>query len=416
MIEALQFLWPAFLVAICLVGIHTYFGIQVLARQVIFVDLALAQIAALGATVAFMLGHPAQSIATYGYSLTFTLLAAVLLAFTRAWGTRVPQEALIGVIYVVAAAMAILLIDRAPQGAEHLKQILTGNILTSGFSEVAVIVPLYAAVGLLHWLLRHRMSGGGALVWEFIFYATLGIVVTSSVAIAGVLLVFSFLIIPAAIGVMFAESLSRQLAIGWIVGTFVSAAGLAASFIFDLPTGAAMVCAFGASLAFAGVLYSFLLGNRRWAMRSTIAAVRWIGAVILAASAVQLAAAPRADQPLMDMAEYAIPSLRTLYFTRAEAMTVADASEHAERYRREAEQLNEMERRNRTQGEALDDFSVARISSFLKSYGEMRKGEQFVMGEVRARARERVRWSASFGLLALSLLLAPVRWRWPVRK
>jgi len=416
MIEALQFLWPAFLVAICLVGIHTYFGIQVLARQVIFVDLALAQIAALGATVAFMLGHPAQSMATYGYSLTFTLLAAVLLAFTRAWGTRVPQEALIGVIYVVAAAMAILLIDRAPQGAEHLKQILTGNILTSGFSEVAVIVPLYAAVGLLHWLLRHRMSGGGALVWEFIFYATLGIVVTSSVAIAGVLLVFSFLIIPAAIGVMFAESLSRQLAIGWIVGTFVSAAGLAASFIFDLPTGAAMVCAFGASLAFAGVLYSFLLGNRRWAMRSTIGAVRWIGAVILAASAVQLAAAPRADQPLMDMAEYAIPSLRTLYFTRAEAMTVADASEHAERYRREAEQLNEMERRNRTQGEALDDFSVARISSFLKSYGEMRKGEQFVMGEVRARARERVRWSASFGLLALSLLLAPVRWRWPVRK
>jgi zinc/manganese transport system permease protein len=416
MIEALQFLWPAFLVAICLVGIHTYFGIQVLARQVIFVDLALAQIAALGATVAFMLGHPAQSMATYGYSLTFTLLAAVLLAFTRAWGTRVPQEALIGVIYVVAAAMAILLIDRAPQGAEHLKQILTGNILTSGLSEVAVIVPLYAAVGLLHWLLRHRMSGGGALVWEFIFYATLGIVVTSSVAIAGVLLVFSFLIIPAAIGVMFAESLSRQLAIGWIVGTFVSAAGLAASFIFDLPTGAAMVCAFGASLAFAGVLYSFLLGNRRWAMRSTIGAVRWIGAVILAASAVQLAAAPRADQPLMDMAEYAIPSLRTLYFTRAEAMTVADASEHAERYRREAEQLNEMERRNRTQGEALDDFSVARISSFLKSYGEMRKGEQFVMGEVRARARERVRWSASFGLLALSLLLAPVRWRWPVRK
>jgi ABC-type Mn2+/Zn2+ transport system permease subunit len=145
MIDVIQFLWPAFLVAVCLVGIHAYFGIMVLARKVIFVDLALAQIAALGATVAFMLGHPPQSIATYGYSLTFTLLAAVLLAFTRAWGTRVPQEALIGVIYVVAAATAILLIDRAPQGAEHLKQILTGNILTSGFSDLAVIVPLYAA-------------------------------------------------------------------------------------------------------------------------------------------------------------------------------------------------------------------------------------------------------------------------------
>src|SRR5437764_4701270 len=159
MTEALAFLLPAFLVAVCLVGIHVYFGIQVLARQVIFVDLALAQIAALGATVAFMLGHPAQSIATYGYSLAFTLLAAVLLAFTRAWGTRVPQEALIGVIYVVAAAAVILLIDRAPQGAEHLKQILTGNILTSGYTDLAIIAPVYATIGLVHWSLRNRLSG-----------------------------------------------------------------------------------------------------------------------------------------------------------------------------------------------------------------------------------------------------------------
>ena len=411
MIDAFQFLWPAFLVAVCLVGIHAYFGIMVLARKVVFVDLALAQIAALGATVAFMLGHPAQSIATYGYSLTFTLLAAVLLAFTRTWGTRVPQEALIGVIYVVAAATAILLIDRAPQGAEHLKQILTGNILTSGFNEVAVIVPVYATVGLLHWLLRRWLAGAGSLIWEFVFYATFGIVVTSSVAIAGVLLVFSFLIIPATIGVIFATSQPRQLAIGWIVGTFVSAAGLVASFFLDLPTGATMVCAFGASLAFAGLLYPFLRGNRRQAVYTAIITARWIGAVVLTASALQLAAAPRADQPIIDMIEYAIPSLRTLYFTRAEATTFADASEHAERYRWEAEQLNEVERRNRTQGQALDDFSIARISSFLKSYGEMRKGEQFVMGEVRVRARERVRWGASLGLLAFALLIAPVSWR-----
>src|SRR5205085_6849940 len=107
MSEALAFVWPPFSVAVCLVGVHAYFGIQVLARKVIFVDLALAQIAALGGTVAFMLGHPAQSVATYGYSLSFTLLAAVLLAFTRAWGTRVPQEALIRVIYVGAAPAAI---------------------------------------------------------------------------------------------------------------------------------------------------------------------------------------------------------------------------------------------------------------------------------------------------------------------
>jgi zinc/manganese transport system permease protein len=411
MIEALTFLWPSFLVAVCLVGIHAYFGIQVLARKVIFVDLALAQIAALGATVAFMLGHPAQSPATYGYSLAFTLLAAVLLALTRSWGTRVPQEALIGVIYVVAAAAAILLIDRAPQGAEHLKQILTGNILTSGLDEVAVIVPLYAAVGLLHWPLRHRLSGAGSLLWEFVFYASFGVVVTSSVAIAGVLLVFSFLIIPAAIGVMFASSLPRQLAIGWIVGTLTSAAGLAASFAFDLPTGAAMVCAFGGALAMAGLLYPLLRGDRQRAFRVAIATARWTIAAILAGSALQLAAAPRADQPVIDMVEYALPSLRTLYFTRAEQASFVEASEYAERHRIAAEQLNELEKRNRTEGEALDDVKLGRISSFLKSYGEMRKGEQFVMAEVRARARERVRWSASLGLLTLALLLAPIPWR-----
>src|SRR5438128_698162 len=275
MIDALSFLWPSFLVAACLAGIHTYFGLQVLARKVIFVDLALAQIAALGATVAFMLGHPAQGAATYGYSLAFTLLAAVLLAFTRAWATRVPQEALIGVIYVVAAAAAILLIDRAPQGAEHLKQILTGNILTSGLDELAVIVPLYAAVGLLHWLLRRRLTGTGSLVWEFVFYATFGLVVTSSVALAGVLLVFSFLIIPAAIGVLYASTLARQLAIGWTAGTLTSAAGLAASFAFDWPTGAAMVCAFGAALALAGIVYPFIRGDRLAALRIAILAARW---------------------------------------------------------------------------------------------------------------------------------------------
>jgi zinc/manganese transport system permease protein len=338
------------------------------------------------------------------------LLAAVLLAFTRSWATRLPQEALIGVIFVVAAAAAILLIDRAPQGAEHLKQILTGNILTSGLNEVVVIVPLYAAVGLLHWLLHRWLSGAGSLVWEFVFYATFGVVVTSSVAIAGVLLVFSFLIVPAAIGVMFASSLARQLAIGWVVGTFTSAAGLAASFALDLPTGAAMVCAFGGTLVVAGLLYPFLRGNRQRARRIAISTIRWSTAAILAGSALQLAAAPRADQPLIDMVEYAAPWLRTLYFTRAEEATLADAIEYAERHRIAAERLNDLERRKRTEGEALDDVSVGRISSFLKSYGEMRKGEQFVMGEVRGRARERVRWRMSLALLAFAILVAPVSW------
>ncbi len=411
MSEALGFLWPSFLVAVCLVGIHAYFGIQVLARKVIFVDLALAQIAALGATVAFMLGHPAQSLATYGYSLAFTLLAAVLLAFTRGWAKRVPQEALIGVIYVVAAAAAILLIDRAPQGAEHLKQILTGNILTSGLNEVIVIVPLYLGVALLHFVLRERLTQSGPIVWDFVFYATFGMVVTSSVALAGVLLVFSFLIVPATIGVMFASSLSRQLAIGWTAGTLTSAAGIAVSFAFDLPTGAAIVCAFGASLALAGLVYPLVRGDRSIALRTAFATARWSAAVLLLGSALQFAAAPRADQPLLDILETAMPSLRNLYLTKAEAATYQDAGEYAQKHRMAAEQLIDLERRHRTQGEALDDAAMQRISSFLKSYGEMLKGEQFVMGEVRARARERVRWRVCLGLLAFALLIVPFPWR-----
>src|SRR5215472_5344573 len=285
MTEAIGFLWPSFLVAVCLVGIHAYFGIQVLARNVIFVDLALAQIAALGATVAFMLGHPAQSLATYGYSLSFTLLAAVLLAFTRAWAVRVPQEALIGVIYVVAAAASILLIDRAPQGAEHLKQILTGNILTAGADALVTIVPLYAAIGILHAVLRRRIAAGqGACAWEFVFYASFGVVVTSSVALAGVLLVFSFLIIPACIGVLHAEALPRQLATGWIAGALAGAAGLAASYLLDLPTGATMVCAFGAALALAGLAVPFRRGGARVALGRVGLTARALAGAVLVAS------------------------------------------------------------------------------------------------------------------------------------
>src|SRR5437879_6140518 len=206
--DALQLLWPPFLVALCLIGIHAYFGIEVLRRKVIFVDLALAQIAALGTTVALMLGHPMQGPAAWLYSLAFTLVAALLLAFTPRWSRRLPQEALIGVIYVVAAAAAILLIDRAPQGAEHLKQILTGNSLTAGTDALVTIVPLYAAIGALHAALRRRIAKAeGGWAWEFVFYASFGVVVTSSVALAGVLLVFSFLIIPACIGVLHGETL-----------------------------------------------------------------------------------------------------------------------------------------------------------------------------------------------------------------
>jgi zinc/manganese transport system permease protein len=408
MSDAFALLWPPFLVALCLIGIHTFFGIQVLTRKVIFVDLALAQIAALGTTVAFMLGHPAQGAATYFYSLLFTLLAALVLAFTRKWSGRIPQEALIGVIYVAAAALAILLIDRAPQGAEHLKQILTGNILTSGTGELTTIVPIYLGIAILHWFLRARLtSGEDSWLADFVFYASFGVVVTSSVGVAGVLLVFSFLIMPAAVGVLYAESMPRQLAIGWIVGALASAAGLISSYAFDLPTGAAMVCALAAALALAGLVHPLFCGEARRSVGQAVSVARWCLVGLFTISGVLFAAAPRADQPLLDAVEYLFPSVREIYLSEAESKTHQEAGEYAERYRRDAEQLNAREAFSRSGGELLDDAQVRRISSFLKSYGEMRRGEQFVMREVRSRARERIRWVVGVPLLLIALLVAP---------
>jgi zinc/manganese transport system permease protein len=409
MSDALALLWPPFLVALCLVGIHTYFGIQVLARKVIFVDLALAQIAALGTTVAFMLGYSMQGGAAHLYSLAFTLAAALLLAFTPTWSRRVSPEALIGVIYVVAAAAAILLIDRAPQGAEHLKQILTGNILTVGTAELAAVVPLYLAIGALHWLLWSRLAPvhGGTWLSEFLFYASFGVVVTSSVAMAGVLLVFSFLIMPAALGVLFAETFGRQLVIGWIAGTLASALGLIASYMGDLPTGAAMVCAFGFMLAVGGLVYPFVHGDAPRMLARVALAGRWALIMVLAASAILLIAAPRADQPILDGLENAVPAVRGLYFSRGETELYRDAAAYAERYAREAEKLNALETRSRAEGDALDDGAVRRISAFIKSYAEMRRGEEFVQREVRSRARERARWFITPALVAVALILIP---------
>lgn len=410
--DALTLLWLPFLVALCLTGIHTYLGLQVLARNIIFVDLALAQIAALGATVAFMLGHPVTSGGSYAYSAAFALLAAMLLAATRNWSGRVPQEALIGVIYVVAAAAAFLLVEKAPQGTEHIKQVLTGNILTTGADDLVVVVPLYLVIGGLLWTVRARLADPGAgwrgWLWDFLFYACFGLVVTSSVALAGVLLVFSFLIIPAAIGVLYAQGVGRQLLLGWSVGVLASLLGLVASYVFDLPTGSAMVCVFGATLALAGVLRPLMMGGDE--KRGDFArAARIVASAVLLASGAWMTIAPRADQPLLDSAEYVVPELRALYMNGRELEVYRDSDLYAQRYRREAERLNQTEAVSRWRGRALDDTEVRRISSFLQSYNEMHKGEEFVKHEVRSRARERARWIAGPALIACGLLCLPRR-------
>lgn len=260
-----------FLACLILTGIHAYLGLHVVERGVIFVDLSLAQIAALGTTIAFLAGHDLHSHASYFYSLGFTLVGAGIFSFTRFEKTKIPQEAFIGIVYAISAALAILIVDRAPEGTEHIKYILVGNLLAVTPHEVIKMAGLYALVGLLHWIWRKpllsisispekaRQEGLSLRFWDFIFYGTFGFVVTSSVAIAGVLLVFSFLIVPSVTAILFSERIGVRLLIGWTMGTLVSILGMVASYYWDAPTGATVVVMFGCVLILALLVRKFLL-------------------------------------------------------------------------------------------------------------------------------------------------------------
>jgi zinc/manganese transport system permease protein len=384
--------------------------LHVLKKNVVFVDLALAQCAALGATVAFMQGHLPQSLAAYSWSLGFALLAALLLSLVRFAPEKIPAEALVGVLYIVSAAAAILLIERAPQGAEHLKQILTGSVLTVDLTDLYEITVLYVVIGILlaiatakQWL---RESGKKGWLADLCFYSGFGLVVTSSVAIAGVLLVFSFLIIPALVGLLLARDTLNQWLYGVAVGSLAAMIGLLASYWLDTSTGATIVCAFGLLLAL------FLLGYVCRKSRLSPAKFLKTGALglllLVSVSFGWLAINPRADQPLFDSVERYAPNFRNAYFTKDEEVIYQDAQQYVARYTAELTRLGEMEARNRYENTETDDFLVQKISSFQQSYSEMIKGEGFVMREVRSRARERLRWqvcAASFGLFFLSWLV-----------
>jgi zinc/manganese transport system permease protein len=258
--EILPFLvWP-FVASLILTGIHAYLGVHVVERGVIFVDLALAQIAALGATIAILIGMDPHGQGAYWLSLAFTFIGAAIFAFARTRRGHIPQEAFIGIAYAVASAAAILAMSKATGETEHLKDMLVGNILAVDRHEVIKTAILYGAIGLFHYIFRHKFllistdpaqaeaRGMSIRFWDFLFYASFGFVVTSSVAIAGVLLVFCYLIVPSVGAMLFADRVGRRLAIGWTMGTLVSALGVYFSVLMDLPTGAAIVCTFGAVL------------------------------------------------------------------------------------------------------------------------------------------------------------------------
>ena len=256
----LAFLAPCFAASLILAGIHAYLGVHVVERGVIFVDLSLAQIAALGATIALLLpmsnGDPHAPM-VYWISLAFTFMGAFVFSTIRSKRARIPQEAIIGICYAVASAASILAMSKATSESEHLKDMLVGNILAVSWAEVAKTAILYGVIGAFHFVFRHKFlaismnpmqaeaEGVSVKFWDFLFYASFGFVVTSSVSIAGVLLVFCYLIVPSVAAMLYADTIGKRLAIGWSMGTIVSALGVYLSLQLDLPTGATIVCTFG---------------------------------------------------------------------------------------------------------------------------------------------------------------------------
>ncbi|MBI1984254.1 MAG: metal ABC transporter permease [Acidobacteria bacterium] len=273
--EVLPFLLAPFVASLILTGIHAYLGVHVVERGVIFVDLALAQIAALGATVAILVGMDPHGGKSYWISLGFTFLGAAMFSLFRVRKAHIPQEAFIGIAYAVASAAAILAMSKATGETEHLKDMLVGNILTVSWQEVGLTAVLYGAIGAFHYFFRKNFllisispkeaeaRGLSIRLWDFLFYASFGFVVTSSVAIAGVLLVFCYLIVPSVGAMLFAERIGPRLAIGWTMGTLVSALGVYLSVVLDLPTGATIVCTFGLVLVVMFVVHLLIYHRNR---------------------------------------------------------------------------------------------------------------------------------------------------------
>ncbi len=271
--EVLSLLIAPFVASLILTGIHAYLGVHVVERGVIFVDLALAQIAALGATIAILVGMDPHGSNAYWISLAFTFLGAGIFSMARTRRGHIPQEAFIGIAYAVASAASILAMSKATGETEHLKDMLVGNILAVSWHEVGKTALLYGGIGLFHYIFRKNFllismdpakaqaRGLSIRLWDFLFYASFGFVVTSSVAIAGVLLVFCYLIVPSVGAMLFAERIGSRLAIGWTMGTLVSALGVYFSVWLDLPTGATIVCTFGGVLV---AMFFVHMALERW--------------------------------------------------------------------------------------------------------------------------------------------------------
>lgn len=405
MIELL--VWP-FLAGLVLTGIHAYFGLHVLARGIVFVDLSLAQVAALGITAAILAGHSVQSDAAYWYALSFAIGGAILFALARRYEHAVQQEAVIGVVYAVCTALGVLALDRAPQGAEHIKQILIGSILTVEPADVFKLAAIYAAIGAVHWLLRKPLleasfhpSGAGqarhVFLWDAVFYGSFALVVTSSVRIAGVLLVFSYLIVPAAIAGLFANSLLHRLLLAWLIGAAITAIGLGLSWNWELPTGPAIVATFGAIAAFIALVFA-----ARHASPALLA--KFFGGMFAVAGLLMLAF-PQMDQPWIDAMENKLPAVQEMFLSAEELQTRRDSLEAIAQASAELDRLRAQEQDVRWGAQDMDPVKQERLRQYLAARSEILAGDQLVLQDLRKQARSRQRFGLGIPLLLIGAAL-----------
>ncbi len=268
MIAALQFMIAPFIACLLLIGINIYFGIHVIKREIIFIDIALAQIAALGGTIAAVLQmshsegvhhHDEQSLFVYLFSIGFTTIAAALFAFIKNKKLNIPLESLIGIAYAVAATGAVVILDKAAGGDVHVHEMFAGSILWVSWQQNLYLFLAFAVIGLFHFVFRKKFfqlsdnyyGKKSSMLWDFLFYATFGITVVHSIEVGGILTIFGFLIIPASISALFSTSWTSRIITGWVIGTLVSAAGLYLSWTVDIPSAPTVILFLGVALVLA---------------------------------------------------------------------------------------------------------------------------------------------------------------------
>ena len=259
------FILPPFIGCLFIVLINVYFGIHVIKREIIFIDIALASIAALGSVVGMVLfhsthaehSHESHGILPYLFSLGFISIASYAFTMLKHRKISIPLEAIIGIAYAVATTLTVIILDKGAGGDVHVHDMLIGSVLWISWSQVIRIGTIVILVGTFHFIFRKKFlrltecfqdayrEMKRPKSWDFLFYFSFGIVVVEAVNIAGILTVFAFLILPSSLAVIVSHSWASKLRTGWVAGISASFIGLVLSIKLDVPSAPVIIVLLG---------------------------------------------------------------------------------------------------------------------------------------------------------------------------